>query len=513
LKTAAIVLLLVVAASVADARVVEIRSGSIEGTTHDGVDRYLGVPYAAPPVGERRWRAPVPAERWVGVRPAKRAAPACAQIGNFYASADESTFEQVYGSEDCLYLNVWAPEADGQRRPVLLFFHGGSGIFGNAAHPLYDGERLARELDAVVVTANYRLGVLGSLQSPALQTGDPAEDAGSFYLLDMIRVLDWLHENCSVFACDENRLTISGQSAGAVSVLALLRSPLAAGKFHGAISFSGLPFSSSSDQAQERTGGFVAELLIDNGDAQSRRAARKKWAAMSAEAQRQYLYHQSAEVLLEASGYGLVPLPLADGHVLMSKDKPDSIGAEVVSHVPLMIGKVRNEMSTLIRIKGKGRSPEKLWPLFNGEPREETVNQALGLWNGPIRNISIALAESAVRKTLRSVEQEYSETLPAVYVYRFVWENYPNPWKVDFGAFHSLDIPFIFGNFIDDREMYMRFAWTPENRREREALHKVMVTRLKAFVHTGDPNRADSNLPYWQARGSGDYTECWGCGE
>lgn len=506
-------LLLAVISSLADARVVEIRSGKIEGTINDGIERYMGVPFAAPPVGERRWRAPVPAEHWTGVRPVRQAANACAQIGNFYASADETTFENVYGSEDCLYLNVWAPEPDGQRRPVLLFFHGGSGIFGNSAYLAYDGERLARELDAVVVTANYRLGVFGSLQSPALETGDPAEDSGSFYLLDMIRAIEWLHENCKAFGCDESRLTIAGQSAGAVAVLALLRSPLAEGKFQGAISFSGMPFSSSSDKARKRTEGFLSQLFIDNGDAENHRAAAKKLKAMSPQALQQYLYRQPKEALLQASGYGLSPLAVADGHVLMSKDKPNKITADTVSHVPLMIGKVRNEMSTLTRIRGKGRSPDKLWPLFNGEPRDETVNQALGLWHGPMRNIRIAIAENMVRKTLRRIEDGYAETLPAVYVYRFVWENYPNPWKVDFGSFHSLDIPFIFGNFIDDREMYMRFAWTPENREEREALHRRIVARIKAFVHTGDPNSQDTVARRWLPWGDGQYTECWGCGE
>ena len=174
---------------------VTLSSGRIEGERLDDIDRYLGVPYARPPVGALRWRAPQPPEAWTGTRPALTPGHACMQRGNFFASDDERTFDLPYGDEDCLFLNVWAPVADGER-PLLIFFHGGSGIAGDSAHPLYDGTRLARALDAVVITANYRLGVWGSLQSPALETGDAAEDSGSFFLLDMVRVLDWARANC-----------------------------------------------------------------------------------------------------------------------------------------------------------------------------------------------------------------------------------------------------------------------------------------------------------------------------
>ena len=135
--------------------VVETESGLLEGTALAGVDRFMGVPYAAPPLGSFRWRAPQPMAPWDGVREAKQPGSACLQIGNFYTSNDESTFDRPYGSEDCLFLNLWAPPRSDTPRPVLVFFHGGSGIYGDSAHPMYDAERLARETDAVVVTANF----------------------------------------------------------------------------------------------------------------------------------------------------------------------------------------------------------------------------------------------------------------------------------------------------------------------------------------------------------------------
>jgi para-nitrobenzyl esterase len=490
---------------------VTLSSGRIEGERLDDIDRYLGVPYARPPVGALRWRAPQPPEAWTGTRPALTPGHACMQRGNFFASDDERTFDLPYGDEDCLFLNVWAPVADGER-PLLIFFHGGSGIAGDSAHPLYDGTRLARALDAVVITANYRLGVWGSLQSPALETGDAAEDSGSFFLLDMVRVLDWARANCPALGCDAGRITISGQSAGAVAVLGLLRSPLAKGKFQQAISFSGLPFSASDETASERTRTLLTGLLSRDGHATDDRSLDAVLAGTSELNLRDYLQGQSAEALLAASGRGLSPAYVADGTVLMALPdaNPDKLAAQVVSKVPLLIGSTRDEMTTLVPIDSKAHSARRLWPLFNGEPRDQTIGEQLGWWGAIKRHVSVGLAGWFINRKLRSTEHDYAEQLPSVHVYRFEWDHFPEPWRSDLGSFHALDIPFIFGNFIDDRAMYMRFAWTAENRTEREALHRRITKRLRAFVHTGDPNDSGDELPQWQPWGRQEPIEVWG---
>jgi para-nitrobenzyl esterase len=431
------------------------------------------------------------------------------QMGNLYASDDAATFDQPYGSEDCLYLNVWTPRPAAAARPVLIFFHGGSGIFGDAAHPLYDGARLAGAADAVVITANYRLGVWGALQSPALQTGDPAEDSGSFFLLDMIRVVDWTRENCAAFGCDANNITISGQSAGAVSVLALLRSPLAKGRFQRAISFSGLPFSASMEDARQRTTKLLTQLLIDDASAAGEADAAQILASKTTEQLRDHLYRKSPAELLRASGAGLPPPYVADGTVLATLDEPDEAAAAIVSAVPLMIGSTRNEMSMLTPIATVGRSARKLWPLVDGEPRDETIDQQLGFFGGIARDIRVTLGNWFVQRQLRKAEREYARKLPAVYVYHFDWKNYPDPWRSELGAFHGLDVPFVFGNFIDDRDIYMRFAWTPDNRNEREALHADMAAAIRAFVHTGDPNDARTTGSRWLAWHDEEYIKLW----
>lgn len=489
-------------------------AGVVEGEVVGEVNQFLGVPYAAPPVGDLRWRAPQAMPPWNGLRSAKQAGRACSQIGNFYTSDDPATFDKPYGAEDCLYLNVWAPRSAGGSLPVLVFFHGGSGIYGSSSHPMYNGARLAEEMGAVVVTVNYRLGVFGSLQSPALQTGDAAEDAGNFYLLDMIFALDWMRANCAAFSCDGEKITISGQSAGAVSVLALLRSPLAEGKFQRAISFSGLPFSSNWEKAHLRTEKLLSALLVNDGQADDSEQALAKAAALPQEDLRDYLYAQPREALLAASGPGLSPSLVADGTVLVESAKPSKALANVVSTVPLMMGQTQDEMTTLVKIKGIGRNAQRRWPQVNGEERDQTVNESIGWWSGFTRDIKVGLGDWFVGRKLRKIEHDYAEKLPAVYVYRFNWENYPQPWRDEMGSFHALDIPFIFGNFIDDRPSYMRFAWTDENREEREALHRRIVSRLRGFVHRGDPNTVsnamETPLPEWKPWGDAEFTEYWG---
>lgn len=502
-----IVVVLWACTPLAEASVVTIDAGQLAGQSLAKVDRFLGVPYAAPPVGLLRWRAPQPVRPWDGLRSAQTAGSACAQIGNYYTSFDETAFDKPYGSEDCLYLNVWAPRPLRGGRPVLVFFHGGSGIAGTASYPIYDGERLAEALDAVVVTANYRLGVLGSLQSRALHTGQPAEDSGSYFLLDMIAVLDWTRRNCAAFGCDPDNLTLAGQSAGAVAVLGLLRSPLAKGSFARAISFSGIPFSASAQTGQQRTAKLLGELLRQRADDAP---SVDDWlTAQPPQAQRDFLLNRSTTELLQASGIGLPPAFVADGHVLMAldEDEADEPAPQVVSEVPLLIGRTDDEMSTLAGFKNVGASAGARWPLVNGEPRDATIHQTLGLVQRWQRRVRIGLGDWLVGRKLRQFERAYAAQLPAVYVYRFAWDDYPEPWRSDFGTLHGLDLPFVFGNFIDDQKSYMRFAWTPQNEAARQRLHEQITSSLRHFVHTGQPSPAASDS--WPPWGQHEYVRTW----
>ena len=210
------------------ARPARVESGAIRGVLEDGVSIFMGVPYAAPPLGELRWREPQPVARWKGVRGADSFAPACMQKGVSMPGEAPPTV-----SEDCLYLNIWTPAAKaGERLPVIVWIHGGGYTNGSASMPLYWGDRLARR-GVVVVTIAYRLGPLGFLAHADLTRESAHRTSGNYGLLDQIAALEWIKRNIAVFGGDASRVTIAGQSAGAMSVSMLMASPRAKGLFHG----------------------------------------------------------------------------------------------------------------------------------------------------------------------------------------------------------------------------------------------------------------------------------------
>jgi len=223
-------------------------TGKVRGfAAGNGAQGWLGIPYAAPPVGPLRWRAPRPARPWAGTREALVPGPVCPQLGGPLADVAPKEWGKVVGAEDCLTLNIWTPRhtpaelsALAEPYPVMLWIHGGGNTIGYGAD--YDGRVLAGTHKVIVVTINYRLGVLGWFNHPAVLAGaENADDAsGNFGTLDTIAALQWVQDNIAAFGGDPERVTIFGESAGGVNVFALLASERAKGLFHGAISQSGL---------------------------------------------------------------------------------------------------------------------------------------------------------------------------------------------------------------------------------------------------------------------------------
>jgi para-nitrobenzyl esterase len=210
---------------------VRLDSGLARGAARDDAIAFSGIPYAAPPTGQRRFAPPAAVEPWAGVRDATKPSPTCPQPDGFGAGG-----VQVSGQEDCLYLDAIVPRRSGHRRlPVIVWLHGGGMITGSAGQ--YDGTRLATRGDAIVITANYRLGALGFLSAPALDT--PGATSGNYGLLDQHAVLRWVRANAAAFGGDPGRITVAGQSAGSRSLCAHLASPAARGLFQRAILQSG----------------------------------------------------------------------------------------------------------------------------------------------------------------------------------------------------------------------------------------------------------------------------------
>ena len=216
------------------AQQVMTESGTISGVSAIGLSVYKGVPFAAPPVGDLRWRPPMPAAPWIGTRKADAFAPACMQVG---VSMPGETPPVV--SEDCLYLNIWTPAKTAHEHlPVIVWIYGGGYINGSASMPLYWGDRLARK-GVIVVTIAYRLGPLGFLALPELTRESLHHSSGNYGLMDQIAALEWMQRNIATFGGDPKNVTIAGQSSGSISVSILMASPLARGLFHRAIGESG----------------------------------------------------------------------------------------------------------------------------------------------------------------------------------------------------------------------------------------------------------------------------------
>jgi para-nitrobenzyl esterase len=211
---------------------IECGGGRLRGRRHGRCDRYLGVPFAAPPIGERRFAPPAPAEPWEGVREADRYGPAAPQPERAIALAMHGPTPR--SDEDCLSLNLWLPAEGPRPLPVLVWIHGGGWAMGFGSQGAIEGSRLAAAAGCAVLTFNYRLGSLGWLGHPGLAAG-PGEPAANWGLLDQVAALRWIRENAEALGLDPARVTVAGQSAGAISVLNLLVSPLAAGLFAGAV--------------------------------------------------------------------------------------------------------------------------------------------------------------------------------------------------------------------------------------------------------------------------------------
>jgi len=342
-------------------------AGPVVGfTSAYGAHAWLGIPYAAPPVGALRWRAPRPAPVWESERAALAHGPACAQLGSALGGPEGVAADEPGGSEDCLYLDVYAPRMaphelprGARRLPVMVWIHGGSNVSGSNA--FYDGGRLAEEQGVVVVVVNYRLGPMGWLRHAALREGaSAAEASGNFGTLDTIRALEWVRDDIAAFGGDPGRVTVFGESAGGQNVYALLLSPLARGLFQRAIVESGGLWMATPENAENAvddtppgdassSNEVLMRLVQRDGLADDRAAARALLAGWSPARTARYMRSLSAARWLQAyevdgqSRLSDMPKVFRDGVVLPSEAPMESFAAGRFAHVPLIVGTNRDE--------------------------------------------------------------------------------------------------------------------------------------------------------------------------
>ena len=477
---------------------VRVANGQLAGATlPSGIHAFKGVPYAAPPVGEYRWRAPQPVQSWANVRPATQFGPRAMQLPLF----GDMNFRSNGVSEDCLYLNVWTGAKSAQeRRPVLVYFYGGGFVAGDGSEPRYDGESLAKR-GIVTVTVNYRLGVFGFLAHPELTQESPNHASGNYGLLDQAAALRWVKENIAAFGGDPQHVTIGGESAGSFSVSAQMASPLATNLLVGAIGDSGsllglqpLPTLTQGEQTGTAFAATVGAASL---------------AALRA---------LPAQQLVEATGKQGAPRfsTVVDGYFL-PRQPIEIFAAGQQARVPLLVGWNSQEMNYQALL---GQAPPTL------AAYRSTVQTLYGDRATDVLRLYPAATDAAAEQAATDLASDrfigYSTWKWADMqlqtggqpVYRYLYARprpamtpemgnataglaggvlkgtgAPTPAPPAKGAVHSAEIEYALGNLATNKV----YAWTADDYKVSETMQAYFAN----FIKTGNPNGAA--LPPWPA--------------
>jgi len=461
---------------------VKTEFGLVQGMSAPDADacEWLGVPYAAPPAGELRWKAPQPHPGWSGTRNAVALGDKCSQkamVGIFNASGLKGM------SEDCLFLNIYRPYKEG-KFPVMVWIHGGGYLFGSSNG--YPGERLAEFGDVVVVTINYRLGVFGFLADRSLRDEDPNQSTGNYGILDMIAALKWVKNNIRNFEGDPENITIFGESAGSWAVCTLLATPLASGLFERAIMESqGCNASEDLKKGYEKGEKIAAHL----GCVPDNLACLRKVSTLK-------LLNKGTPNFLK-EGFGLVAHH--DGYVL--SDSPlKMIRKGDYNRVPLIAGSNRDEFDAALFLFGEiNRTQPGQYNYMlqrSLDLSDEELSRAIQLYplsayqNQPKKSFgNIASDLSIICPTYLGLAAVAGHQ-PEAYYYRFDYDRIRFIKKL--GALHSMEIPFVF-NEVDSGAY--RTLFYKHDLGDRRQLSKVMMGYWTNFAKSGDPN--GPGLPEW----------------
>jgi para-nitrobenzyl esterase len=457
---------------------IKVDGGVISGTTADGVRSFKGIPFAAPPVGELRWKAPQKVVPWKGVRKCEAFGPDCPQApypaGSMYYSPPRMQ------SEDCLYLNVWTAAKAGDKLPVMVWIHGGALTRGSGATRTYDGTAFAKK-GVLLVTVNYRLGPLGYLAHPDLTAESPHNSSGNYGVLDQIAALRWVQKNIAAFGGDPRNVTIFGESAGSWSVNVLVASPLAKGLFHRAIGQSGGSFGPMTYLKEDKPRLTAAEKV---GAAFAKAAGADSIKGLRA---------IPAEKIIDifnndAEGKKFRTSPTVDSWVL--PDEIRNIFAKGKQNdVPVIVGSNANEMTSLTAPATVPKSLEdyhkRVETLYGEATRDfdalypvKSNDDIAAAYLGSLRDVSFTLP-------MRTWARMTSTGRSKAYLYFFSHVP-PNPNSKYLGAYHAGEIAYVFNNL------------NPQNLLLQETDRKLAETMSNYWVNfarTGDPN--GKGLPKW----------------
>jgi para-nitrobenzyl esterase len=488
------------------ADVVKISNGTIQGTgpQQSGVRIFKGIPFAQPPIGELRWKEPQPVKNWTGVREATQFGPRCMQAPIF----GDMGFRANGMSEDCLYLNVWTPAKSGKEKlPVLVYYYGGGFVAGDGSEPRYDGESMAQK-GIVAVTVNYRLGVFGLLAHSELTKESPHHASGNYTLLDQNAALHWVQQNIAAFGGDPSKITIAGESAGSVSVSALMASPLSKDLIAGAIGESGSIIST------------LSAVPLSQAEAEGAKFAAKVGAKSLAD-----LRAMTTQQIFEPAtqgGFGSISRfrITVDGY-FFPEDPSKIYAAGRQAHVPLLVGWNSEEMTGQVLLQGKPPTPEtyekivrdlygaradEVLKLYPGSNSEEILNSATDLagdrfigystwkWSDvhlKTGSVVYRYFYARVRPPMKPTVGNATAGLAGGVVRS---STPPPPGPPARGAVHSAEIEYALGN-LTTNDIY---AWTPDDYK----VSKVMQEYFANFVKKLDPN--GPGLPQWPAAKASD---------
>jgi para-nitrobenzyl esterase len=532
----------------------DTRFGTVVGvdeSTTRGTYSWKGVPFAKPPNGALRWKAPVDPDAWEVPLATQQFGNPCAQSGRIYGhgpgannrhdASIGTTLNQTVGSEDCLYLNIWRPSTDEASLPVIVYLHGGSNVSGYTADPIYEGAALAKAANAIVVTVNFRLGILGFFDLPQLKEGDKNEDSGNFALLDIMKALQFVNREIATFGGSPKNVTVLGNSAGAINVYALLTSPLMVRAnpplFHRAVPLSGgfslannlpagrIPTLYPASMALAQGNALLYNLLVADGLATDPGSAQAYLATQTDAQIRGYLRSKSVDELLAVVVTKLVPLglsgsgPIPEGSVV-PVDPIAAINVGDYVRVPVLAGNTRDEgklfptflalSPALGGVSGRLVSDATLFSTqFNYDP-EAAPTVTLDQWI-PAQYLPVDTPKTGFNARTDLLNQlsfiasrdNVLDALKAqqasVWHYQFDWDEEPAPWSDIYGAAHEFDLQFLFGNF--GPSMMSNIMNTEANRPGRLELSDAMMKSLGAFARNGDPNCEELGVtwPVWPA--------------
>jgi len=460
--------------------VVDAPAGLVQGLGEGNAKIFRAIPYALPPLRERRWRAPAPMPRWKGVRPAQAMGVACMQPPMAPGPYDRG---KVAMAEDCLTLDVTAP-ADARGAPVMVWIHGGTLIWGSGHSKMYDGQEFAKR-GVILVSINYRLGALGYLAHPELSQESPDNISGNYGLLDQIAALQWVRKNIAAFGGDPRNVTIFGESAGALSVEYLLASPRARGTFDRAIVQSGYLFT-MPELRVKRGEEFAAE---DIGQWVAGKLQAPNLAALRA---------MDARQLTEAAAAtGYVPYGTIDGKIL-KRQLVDTFDRGEQAPVPLIAGFNSGEIRTLRHLLPPVPASREAYFQDIRARYGDRADAYLGLY--PADGDLVQNGQDSTRDAVfgwaseRLVRNQQALGQPA-FLYYFS-HSYPAADAAGIGGFHASEVPFVFGTMASTPP-----AWPaiPDSAAER-GLSGAMLDYWTSFARDGRPRSA--NGAAWQAFGS-----------